>query len=863
MPKALSVCILVGPGQEHGLAACLQSLPAETPYQIFTSQPLSDPQLQPVSAASPQALFNLALAETASPWCLLLEADEALSPDTDLSQMALPTGAVGLCQVIRQDAQVQECLPRLIQTASGARFQDPLGKQVNLPASQMQAVPLRLHCAYRSPSTHQARLAALDAAPEQSAAQDLERSRLLRLLQRHPEADQALQAALSSRQVTRKIGALKIVRQAPADAQGPLPAALIAELMQQHARQTDLRAPLQQALQAQPQLQQEPVFWSLQGILAANMGQADAAREAFHRSQSCLRPELPWLPLELACLIPGLYLAEFYLEQADLLQSAQQLEALPDLFQAHPEVLALKLKYWALQADVSQVQQCLKALQSQFSALTPWQQALQTAPQQPPFTQLQTWLQLQQLKGVEHALRYLALSALLQAPESSAAELREGLNQTLTPAERAQDPWLSLWAVQAGAEPELLQPFVQGELPALWRLFLAQHFFQRDPHQAYLQLEQLLSQCPWHQSAAQLLQDLLQARWGPQLERAYCFVLPSPPSWENGGDLILRTYLEAFQASEEVLLCLPTDFAQPLVNQALRWAQQQSHLQQRAWVYCQPKGFEQRLPQQSCGLWLPRLSSEPTPPLPQQVIALQPERPQQSPIFVYQLERQPQGQQQIWLELLPASLARWMRHASQGGELPAYAPPGPSQLQLPPQAISLLQVPSAQPQLDYRSLFTDYQPLPAGPLSPAQLVQQGAQAQHDWILCLGADEWLDPLYLPWLHKWVSTLPPEIATVSLQGCWPKLTQGTHTQGRPQPPRPLCRLVRRSTLNLLQDQVFLPSPGSHAHLPDIPLLCLGEPPEAHDPLDSLCQFTAQALTPAGFVSDPVSGKLGLDV
>lgn len=105
---------------------------------------------------------------------------------------------------------------------------------------------------------------------------------------------------------------------------------------------------------------------------------------------------------------------------------------------------------------------------------------------------------------------------------------------------------------------------------------------QIDRAQQYFQ--QVLDQYPAHRWVKQAMEQIE----GSELsifdtptrptaeipESPFIFILPVPPTWEHGGDIVLKAYLEEFVAEDQVALAIPGSAQSPLIEQALHWANQ-------------------------------------------------------------------------------------------------------------------------------------------------------------------------------------------------------------------------------------------------------------------------------------------------
>lgn len=853
LPPDQPICVylLVLPGQEAQQAACKASLPPGWPCRVIKAP----------TRAEAYALALTAIAGGAEPLGLILTADAPLLPPAEDVISALhywPAETLGLCS--HTSGGLLWWLPRLIPQGLASQLQlaDPLGLKLQLkpqpastdsPSSPLTTgrSPLALQQMSGLHTLPQSELTALQAEPGLSAEVAVALSQQLYAQGDQTEAAQLLQQQLKPQAAVQKLGRLKIVRQASAP-QAP-PASVLLEQLRQQALQTAaqptaeahqaLNTALNSAVQQQAELTQHPLYWSLRGQQAARQNQMQAAIEAFH--QALQTPaSLSWCDLTLEQLTPALFLGELYLEQGDLLQADRALSVLQAHFARHPQGLQLRLKLAALQGHTDQAHTLLQQLKNLFNRLSPWQAALALPDNTPPAELLQHWLALQDLRGAEHAIRYLALQAL-----SADAEAPALLQQTRQRTDLAADPWLSLWA--AGIDPSVdLQPLQSPELPAIWQLFLSRFLATRQPQQAYLLLETLLCRQSDHQSAAAELQQLLVQRWGPQLQQARCLQLASAPDWEQGGDLILKTWLESFGPEDGVLLCLPCNHAHPVVQQALNWARQALPPDQRPWLVCQHS--TPLIPANPHLIWLPRLGDLPLPSssaTAASCLQIQPEALAAGPVFAVHPPRPAQaGQpaQPVWLELLPDALQYWLQHLAWSEARPA---PGQSLLrplaqgallqllQTPDSTLGILQrLPDDQPRrIDYRRLLPHWQPLPVGG-SLLSSLQHSPLPQTDWLLLLDQGEWLDPAVLPWLQHWLAQLPASVQGVCLPG------QFAAQPGLPAYSRWLCRLLRRGAVPALTGEQLLDLPEEMGmlQLAGISLLC------EHSKTEVLSQRTA---------------------
>ncbi|MBF2055052.1 MAG: hypothetical protein IGS03_16510 [Candidatus Sericytochromatia bacterium] len=851
----LCVYLLVLPGQAALQTACKASLPPNWPCHVITAP------TRP--AAYAQALA--AMAQAAQPLGLILTANELLLPPDANALAALrhwPADTLGLCS--HKSGGLLWWLPRLIPQGLAGQLElaDPLGlilqltlqlkpepSTANTPSSQVKTrrSPLALQQAAGLSALPPDEAAALQAESKLSAEVAIALSQQLYAQGDQASAAKLLQQQLKPQAAVQKLGRLKIVRQASAS-QAP-PAGVLLEQLRQQALQTAaqptneahqaLNTALNSAVQQQAELTQHPLYWSLRGQQAVRENQLKAAIEAFRQALQ-MPASLSWCDLTLEQLTPALFLGELHLEQGDLIQAESALNALQSHFARHPQGLQLRLKLAALQGQTDQVRALLQQLKNLFNRLSPWQAGLALPDDSPAVERLQHWLALQDLRGAEHAIRYLALQAL--STEAEAPALLQQARQNLA---LAADPWLSLWA--AGIDTSVdLQPLQSPELPALWQLFLGRFLAPRQPQQAYLLLENLLCHQPDHQSAAAALQQLLSQRWGAQLQQARCLQLASAPDWEQGGDLILKTWLESFGPEDGVLLCLPCNHAHPVVQQALHWARQALPPDQRPWLVCQHS--TPLIPANPHLIWLPRLGDLPLPSssaAPASCLQIQPEALAAGPVFAVHPPRPAQaGQpaQPVWLELLPDALQHWLQHLawSEARPAPAQSPLRPLaqgallQLLSPPGiTLGMLQrLPDDQPRrIDYRRLLPHWQPLAMGG-SLLRSLQHSPLPPTDWLLLLDQGEWLDPAVLPWLQHWLAQLPASVAGVCLPGQFAAGPQ------HPAHSRWLCRLLRRGAVPAVAGEQLLDLPKEMhlLQLAGISLLC------EHSKTETLSQSTA---------------------
>ena len=355
-------------------------------------------------------------------------------------------------------------------------------------------------------------------------------------------------------------------------------------------------------------IEQIPGLWVLRGVMARAKDEKELAMDCYHQALALvekpdfyqnnpyiLQPDITWKPV--------LGLAEIQFQEGLYsLAFLNYQKASLDLVQ-HPVVLAglLKSAFFIQRFDtvreilnsateiaISEVsQQALKAL----CALE-----LDAASQSIEIAEFETALKSSEQDAFFYSVILELAIALLRTTQYASAQILLSYLAELIPNQPAIGHNLaySYFAEKKYAEAEEMYRKVLLQSPRFFesRFDLAKTLvMQNQSDEAILELEKILQENPRFSKARQALAELKQrdleayilpsrsdsdAAQAPDAvkESPFVFVFPLATSWENGIDLLLKAYYQAFIPEDNVILALPAGSDSEALQAAQAWAKE-------------------------------------------------------------------------------------------------------------------------------------------------------------------------------------------------------------------------------------------------------------------------------------------------
>ncbi|HEY9839109.1 MAG: hypothetical protein ACAI44_24950 [Candidatus Sericytochromatia bacterium] len=789
-PELHLVCL---PWQTPFLQHCLESLAAwpSDRLRVYATEALDAGGIEVRVLADADALWNLAWNDRLGEgWHLLIQADESLSGWTDASWQAFAAepdeSDLGLCAVSAGSWLSYQA--RLVRTQ-----REPILPQPQMgPGRLLDGVTLLGAEPPRAELERQ--LASLLGST--GLPQLLEQARILQSLGRSAAAIALLADQLTENQLIQR----KSIRIFRSNKEPRLDVARMRLCLEDPgARPQAQLMSLQALLERVPKLETTPESWALKGAIAWNMGQLDVALTCFQQALAEDSPALGWSFLPLTRGLPHLRLGQLALLDGDDARAREHLEQAGPALAGHPLLLQLAYADFLIGEPAGiHAQQQLQ--QQRFGLVPPLLRLIDANLNHRPTAETLLGELLERPPGgpFERLLLHRLLSQL--PPETCVALLKDV--QTLQPEWRLA---LGTALRQQGRAADALQ---------IWQPLYAAHGAQL-PVRLLRQLAEGLARLGARAQARRCLEKALlakpadaelSARLGALLAEAYADLrhvveLVLPPEWTNGGDLALKVCFQTWGDRDGVLVCIPGDWNQAVIKQALAWAHQHTEPDALPIVWCG------RLPESLTRLRTIRLAPWRQPQAGQALeVELQPNPsdPASGPLYMYCRETR---EQVSWLEMDPVSLQRWLR-ASVQQQLPRQQL---VQVLRPPEVRTAMGLALAkgpeQAQYNYLArygmifqFFTEVY-LPTGGQSWTELI---ADVREDWVLCLTPIEEMHSAYLGYLGQLTASLPAEVQAVAFGA-----------RGKDNPALgiwPVFRLVRRELLaqmeTILQTGLFTP-------------------------------------------------------